>query len=395
MSRTVSLILVDGDGAPAGALPPFDVDLPYWQEVSCVVRGARERYGVDVTVLRLLAAERPAPHGGSVTYLAQVGDVGGRRRVDPAVHPHRAPYAWPGGPAASLRWASDVLAELGHGVVSDVEQQRTWNLSAIWRLGTARGPVWLKQVPRFFTHEATVLAWIADRVAGERLVPPLLAAGDDGRMLLAHVEGDDLYGADLATRDAIAADMHRIQLATRDKEVELIRAGVPDRRAVSLLEWTADVVARYGGGEPALHALVDGLPERLSTVESCGLPDTLVHGDLHPGNVRGTSERRALIDWGDSFIGHPAFDILRLTEDAPPAAAAQLIDAWAARWRAAVPGCAPERTVELLRPVEALRSAAVYANFLDNIEPSEHPYHVADVPACLRAAVDQARRSPP
>jgi hypothetical protein len=387
VSRTVSLILVDGDGAPAGALPPFDVDLPYWQEVACVVRGARERYGVDVTILRLLTAERSAPHGGPVTYLAQVGEVPDGYRAGPDEHPHRAPYARPGGPAASLRWAAEVLAELGYGPLSDVEQQRTWNLSAIWRLGTARGPVWLKQVPPFFAHEAAVLTWIADRVAGEWRVPRLLAAGDDGRMLLAHVEGDDLHGADLATRDAIAADLHRIQLAARDSEVELLAAGVPDLRTAPLNEWIVDVVAGYGGGDPALRALVDELPARLSTVESCGLPDTLVHGDLHPGNARGTRERRTLIDWGDSFIGHPAFDILRLTENVPPAEAAHLVGAWAARWRQAVPGCDPENAIELLRPVAALRMAAVYANFLDNIESSEHPYHAADVPACLRAAL--------
>ncbi|MCW6005633.1 aminoglycoside phosphotransferase family protein [Micromonospora sp. CPCC 205371] len=386
MSRTVSLMLVDGEGAPAGSLPPFEVDLPYWQEVACVVRGARERHGVDVTVLRLLTAERPAPPGGSVTYLAQVGEALDGARPDPAEHPHRAPYAWPGGPDASLRWAAGVLAGLGYGTVSDVEQQRTWNLSAIWRLGTARGPVWLKQVPRFFAHEAAVLAWIADRI-GERLVPPLLAAGDDGRILLAHVEGDDLYGAGIATRDAIAADMHRIQLAARDKEVELLAAGVPDLRTAPLYEWIAGVVTRYGGDDPGLRALVEGLPDRLSTVESCGLPDTLVHGDLHPGNVRGTSERRTIIDWGDSSLGHPAFDILRLVEGVPAADATQLIEAWAARWREAMPGCDPERAVELLRPVAALRMAAVYANFLDNIEPSEHPYHATDVPACLRDAL--------
>lgn len=351
-----------------------------------MVRGARERYGVDVTILRLLAAERAVPHGGPVTYLAQVGEALDGYRPDPVAHPHRAPYAWPGGPAASLRWAARVLTDLGYGAVSDVEQHRTWNLSAIWRLGTPRGPVWLKQVPRFFAHEAAVLAWIADR-AGERLVPPLLAAGDDGRALLAHVEGDDLYGAGIATRDAIAADMHRIQLATLDNEAELLATGVPDLRAAPLCDWVAGVVTRHGGGDTGLRALVDDLPARLSTVESCGLPDTLVHGDLHPGNARGTSERRTLIDWGDSFIGHPAFDILRLTEGVASADATHLIGAWAARWREAVPGCDPERAVELLRPVAALRMAAVYANFIDNIEPSEHPYHAADIPACLNAAV--------
>ncbi|RBI96709.1 aminoglycoside phosphotransferase family protein, partial [Micromonospora provocatoris] len=60
--------------------------------------------------------------------------------------------------------------------------------------------------------------------------------------------------------------------------------------------------------------MLDGLDHRLRQVGDCGLPDTLVHGDLHPGNVRGDDGHRTVIDWADSFVGHPAFDILRLTE---------------------------------------------------------------------------------
>ena len=32
----------------------------------------------------------------------------------------------------------------------------------------------------------------------------------------------------------------------------------------------------------------------------------------------------------------------------------------------------------LLAPVAAARQAVIYRKFLDNIEPSEHPYHRAD-----------------
>jgi hypothetical protein len=34
----------------------------------------------------------------------------------------------------------------------------------------------------------------------------------------------------------------------------------------------------------------------------------------------------------------------------------------------------------------------VYANFLANIEPAEHPYHADDVPGHLAAAVEVAAR---
>ncbi len=393
MSRTVTLLLVDPAGTPLGALPPYDVPMPYWQEASDVVAGARERYGIEVTVLRLLHTQRPVPHGGGVIYLAEVDAPPAvplaPADVDLTGHPARAPWAVPGGPRAALAWAVATLADLGRPAAVPV-QQRTWNLSAIWRLDTDGAPTaWLKQVPAFFAHEAAVVRFLAGVAPG--LGPTLLAAGPDGCLLLDHIRGDDCYDAGDDLRDAMAADVHPVQVAAAGRVDELLAAGVPDRRPARLAELIRWVVAEHGAERPALRPLVDGLDGRLAAVTACGLPDTLVHGDLHPGNVRSDGTRRVVLDWGDACVGHPGFDILRLTEGLPAPRAAALIAAWAGRWRAAVPGCDPERAVTLLRPVAALRNAVVYARFLRSIEPTEWPYHAADVPAWLDAALDAAR----
>ena len=102
-----------------------------------------------------------------------------------------------------------------------------------------------------------------------------------------------------------------------------------------------------------------------------------------------------VIDWGDSTVGNPAFDILRLCDDVDPAAATDLRASWAARWRAAVPSSDPDRAIDLLRPVAAVRAAAAYAEFLSRIEPSEHPYHAADVPHWLDVARQERARGAP
>jgi hypothetical protein len=162
--------------------------------------------------------------------------------------------------------------------------------------------------------------------------------------------------------------------------------GVPDGRAAPLAGSIVATVAAHGSGDGRLAALVDGLPARLAAVAGCGLPDTLLHGDLHPGNARG----RVILDWGDSCLAHPAFDILRLTDGLSEVDSAALIREWADRWRADVPGCDPERAVRLLRPVAALRGAVAYAGFLTRIEPAERPYHAADVGDCLTRAVELA-----
>ncbi|MFG3302199.1 phosphotransferase family protein [Micromonospora chersina] len=389
MSRTVTLILVDDAGRPLGALPPYDVPEPWWQQVGSIVDEARRRHGVDVAVLRLLAGDRAEAVGGHVIYLGQVSAPPAvpltPAPVDLTPHPLRAPYAEAGGPARSVAWAAGELRRLGRPVTA-VSQHRTWNLSAIWRLDGPTGSAWLKQVPPFFRHEAAVLRWLG--AAAPTTAPTLLAADDTGRMLLDHVPGEDRYGADEAERATVAAEHHAVQLRAAGDTAGLVAAGVPDLRGPALAGWIRDRLAPHDAAVAA--DLLAGLDDRLDQVRDCGLPDTLVHGDLHPGNVRGDGARRVVIDWGDAFVGHPAFDILRLTETLEPDVAARLLDAWAARWRADVPGSDPERAVKLLGPVAHLRMAAVYAMFLAGIEPSEHAYHVLDVPACLERAAAAA-----
>ena len=123
---------------------------------------------------------------------------------------------------------------------------------------------------------------------------------------------------------------------------------------------------------------------------ACGLPDALVHGDAHPGNAIGSGDRTVLIDWGDSFVGHPGFDALRIGVGLEADAEQELIEGWARLWQASVPGSDPLRAARLLRPVESLRLAAVYAHFLANIEPSERVFHADDVRLGLDRAVELA-----
>jgi len=362
MPREVTLKLVDGGGALLGALPPFEVDLPWWMEAADLVAAARRLHGAEVAILRILDTEPGLTHGGKVTYLAEL--LSGTPPLKPSTldtgdiadHPLRPDYAKPGGPARSLAWATSVLDE----PVQTVEQQRTWNLSAIWRLTTARGEVmWLKQVPRFFFHEAAVLSYL-DHL-------PLRAFDDAGRMLMGNIPGGDLYDAPYPVREQIARDMVTIQLRAANDLGTLLGAGVPDRRGCRLAD--------------RLRRLIDEpwILDRLNATSACGLPDTLVHGDLHPGNVCGTATERTIIDWGDSFIGQPAFDIIRLAERLSEPETVRLYAFWAGLWRAALPGCDPLGAIEAIRPVAALRNAMVYADFLANIEPTEHPYHAQDV----------------
>ncbi|MGZ8437557.1 MAG: aminoglycoside phosphotransferase family protein [Candidatus Limnocylindrales bacterium] len=392
-TRSVTLVLATPDGDVLGRLPPFDAATPWWQDAQPVVRGARETFGLDVTVLRLLEADLPSAHGGAVTYLAEVDStrLGGRYPGVPLQpwtgdlpdHPMRPGYARPGGPTADLAWADGALAERGLARTGPAEQIRTWNLSSLWRLPTTAGRAWLKVVPFFFAHEGDVLA----RLAGEHV--PALLGHDGARILLAEIPGEDRYGAPLPELLAmidLLVDLQRRWLGRAD---ELLSVGLPDWRGPALTASIAHLVERAGRtvqvrDRAALDRFVRDLPARMAAIDACGIGDGLVHGDFHPGNVRGDADALVILDWGDAGVGHPLLDQPRFLSDAGTADPAILRERWHSAWRRAIPGSDPDRATALLAPVAAARLALIYQRFLDGIEPSEHRYHQADVAHWLR-----------
>src|ERR1700742_1750899 len=174
-----------------------------------------------------------------------------------------------------------------------------------------------------------------------------------------------------------------LQRAWGDRVEELLALGLPDWRAPALGQAIVDVIERTRDDLPdedraTLAEFARRLPERFDDVSACGLPDTLVHGDFHPGNFRGDGRVLTLLDWGDSGVGHPLLDQPAFLDAIPHDAVGAARAHWSQQWRDAVPGSDPARASVLLAPVAAARQAVIYRRFLDNIEPSEQPYHRAD-----------------
>jgi hypothetical protein len=391
MPRTVTLVFVGRSEEPIGALAPFEVATPWWPDAAPVVAAARDLHGLDVTVLRLIHAQ-PDPNdpfgmGGSVTYTVESamppldlvpwsGSI--------AEDPKRAAWARTGGPAADLKWADAMLRSLGRRRSGPGEQIKTWNLSSIWRLPTLEGATWLKVVPSFFAHEGALIGAIGPAFA------PALLATEPGRALLGDVPGEDRFGAPLDLVLEMVAFLVKLQTEWMGRLPELLSLGLPDWRADQLGPALAQLVARCGSEiglkeRRALDRLISGLADRWTQIDACGLRSTLVHGDFHPGNFRGEAGSLVLMDWGDSFIGHPLFDMTAMLERTGKSKQ-RVRREWMRAWATAVPGSEPARAAELLAPVAPLRNALVYRSFLDQIEASEHPYHAADVPKWLAVA---------
>jgi hypothetical protein len=376
--RVVTVVLDD----PRGVLPTFTLDTPWWQEVESVVAAVRDRFELEIVVLRLLEGDKP--FRSPVTYHAELIAGDASPMLEPwtkpiADDPLRADYARVGGPAADLEWAARHVEFSGAPV-----QVRTWNLSSIWRIPTTDGLAWLKHVPPFFAHEPAMLR----ALDGDAPVPRLIA-GEPGRMLLADVPGHDCYEAALSQLEAMVDALVDLQVAWVDRVDELVALGAPDWRAPAFASLARAVVEQDAppAAQSALDRLVDTLPERLAELESCGLPDTFVHGDFHPGNVRWSAGAPVLLDWGDVGAGHPLLDLTAFLDRTGPHTAA-LQERWLARWAAAVPGSDPKRAAALIAPIAALRRGIVYRKFLDGIEETERVYHRDDVPEALGIAAE-------
>jgi Phosphotransferase enzyme family len=401
-SRQVTLLLCAGDRL-LGALPPFPVEEPHWQQVDAVVNTCARLHGLDVTVLRLLGARgTEVGSGGEVTYLAEVVEP---LRAEPSLapwpgddplapHPLRAAYAQPGGPRAAVSWALDALAGIGRRPVGAPEQMRTWNLSSIWRIPTETGaPAWLKLAPPFYDHEGPLLELLSRAVPGREAAIPVVLASAKGRLLLDDIAGTDQYGADAAVMADPISELVRFQAALAPRLADLEALGLPDRRLNAIAASVPALIDRWRGTLTSpeiaeLEDLVRTLPERFAEAAAAGLPDTLLHGDFYQGNVRGEPGRWRILDWGDAGIGHPVIDILRLRGFVASDQRDEVVRLWAAAWRTALPGCEPDAALEPFAPVVELLDGLTYQAFLDNIEPDERVYHAQDPLTSLRCAIE-------
>lgn len=402
--RLVTLVLCDAAGHLLGELPPVICTPQYWPELPDVVATARSPAGVDVTVLRLLTAG-PGQAGGAVSYLAQLvpgapipelapvsAHYAAAAASDPA---HRLWWAQPAGLDLVEDWVDAVLAPHGASRTGPLRQQKSWNLSCVLTAATTAGLVWFKAVPPFLADEGAIMARVA-RV-DPHLTPTIFGHHPDLRaVLMAHVEGEDQWG--LADDTVIGAMVDRWVAAQADlvDDVEhCLSVGAADGRSASIVAGarrTLDVPetrATLSAGElDALERMVDDLPRLLADIDACGLPNTLVHGDLHPGNWRRRGDQLTLLDWGDCRVGNPVLDMrafLERIEDAGQRHRTRV--RWIQAWQSWVPGCDPQRAADLVAPVAELCAAVTYQGFLDHIEVTERPYHATDPVDRLRAAL--------
>jgi hypothetical protein len=289
--------------------------------------------------------------------------------------PLRPRWARDGWYRRAAGWMGDRLAGLGRPPTAPVAQVRHWGISALLRTATDGGAVWLKAVFPPFHHEPGVTALLAASFPAD--VPAVLATEpEEGWLLL-----DDL-GARTVERDGGEADWRAappqlvaIQRAMEDRIGELEALACPRRPLADL----PGEIQRIVTEEPRLPgvsldvagsaAAVERTRSAVATVGRLGLPDTLVHGDFHAGNVALSDGRTVIFDWSDAAIGNPLVDAVTwLDRIDDPAVRDRTWEAFAAAWSL------PEDPDRSLHDAALTAGAAYqvvsYAGILRHLEPN-------------------------
>lgn len=299
-----------------------------------------------------------------------------RTRDDP-VPAQRAPWAREGWLAEATAWIHESLSALGRPATGRTEQVRAWSLSSVLRTPTAGGTVFFKATAGLplFVDEGRVMRGLARMFPAN--VPRPLAVDRSRRWMLLDDVGPELgWGAPIDEREAALGLFGLMQVTSSGRVDELLAVGCIDRRP----EWLARQIGALLADEAALAGLDVAEIARLRSLESrfrdlCRrlaegpVPNALVHGDLHLGNVGRRDGSYLFFDWTDACVAHPFLDLIDVIWEEDSNAREALLRAYLAPW---AEFATTERLLELWQvaePLLSLNQAVSYRFIAAGIEP--------------------------
>ena len=219
-------------------------------------------------------------------------------------------------------WIDSQLAHIGLRVTGPIEQPHIRPWATAMRIPTQKRTIWFKATTQGIGYEVQLTLFLANLLPQH--TPSLIASDNERCWMLMEDMGEtlrsristvtDLYLMEKAIE--IYADLQKIAAVRID---DLSATGIPDRRLTPLrIQW--DELIRdtdrlfidqyeydYISGAHFNRA-IEMWPEisrLLTELESVGLPDTVVHEDLHDANIFAKGNSIILSDWGDSCISNP------------------------------------------------------------------------------------------
>jgi hypothetical protein len=293
-----------------------------------------------------------------------------------AVPPQRPPWARPGWLPGVRRWITAALG--GQGVrVLEIKPFKQWGISCVLHVLTDAGDFYFKTTNRnmpLFVNEALMTVFLAERFPGAVPRPVAAEPGEDWMLLAAFTETFTTKATpELWT--AIFERFARLQIQSIPLVNELLSAGAIDRRlpvlAVQIEQLLADPGATALLESPdrvRIQAMLPLFRWMIARLTGFGIPDALVHGDMHLGNAARIDNRLVFFDWTDAAIAPPFFDLMSLGWLDLDAVAGPLT-AYLEVWKEFLPYENLDEAVLLARVLLNLHHAVSYQYIVKHLEP--------------------------
>jgi aminoglycoside phosphotransferase (APT) family kinase protein len=414
---TYRLIITRRDGSELLCLPdgPYhslpSVDIARWQRVAQPIRDALKTHlQLDAYSLFTCPSESPTSEASRTLFQAMecvhpngllpptacwapfssltitsFRDAEDSRRICNALRTlsyhdeslSEGPFAKPGWLREMCGWIARQIEPLKIRLTSNFQQLNASSSFSLMRFETSGPAVWFKAVGKPNTHEFNIVSILTTLFP--TYLPPIIAVRPEwNAWLTTEVEGTSPNAdSNFSTWMTISTRLAELQIASLHEVPRLISAGCRDIRVTSLLNFTDEffaimdkLIKNQVKAPPSIltsEELLDlkkQIKEILSALAASGMPDTLNHLDLNPGNIFVSGERCTFIDWAEAAIGHPFLTFQYLLEHVtrlrPDHAdrREELVSAYASQWQCFAPPCAVSHALALA-PLTAVFAYAI------------------------------------
>ncbi|MFC9690227.1 phosphotransferase [Kribbella sp. NPDC056951] len=355
------------------ALVQLEIEVPgeFWfPDVEPVLQALQDQHGVSAYVLSCQQTE--AEH---TTYVMLPADSVRLPADAPAALTAPA-WTQAGWYADALPWIDEHVTRTGPPV-----QVRVWGLSNVLRIPTTEGLVYFKahahsstlppaELPLLFAHEPQLLT------ALEGAVPRPLAVDEKRVWMLLPDLGTPLAGqADISVWIEAVRSHARLQRSYVGRADHLLDISCVDRR-LAVLDAELDQLL---GDNPAtarlepherdeLAARRPELRSAIAELAAIGVPETLLHGDLHPRNIAVRDGQVLAFDWTDAALSHPFLDLVTFVEKRSPLSMDDRVrDAYLEEWTEYAPMADLRRALELAHQLGALHQVMTSLHLMHNV----------------------------
>jgi outer membrane murein-binding lipoprotein Lpp len=315
----------------------------------------------------------------------------------------RVPWAKSGWFSSAVTWINSQLALLGLSSSAPIEQIKSQSRSCLLKVYTTTETIYFKAVHSVFSGEP-VFTQILARFYPD-YSPELLAVDPKQQWMLIRDFGGKLLSqtTNFATWEASLYLFAQMQVQAVNKANELLEAGFANRKIDQLVSQIEPLLTNISALQLSqnvsltdaeiedLKALTPKIKAMCHELSTGGIPQTLVHGDLHSQNIIVTDDRYIFFDWSDAAIAHPFFDAVfflqQIEKEIPEITNGRelLRKAYLEAWTIYLP---MEQLIELFEkayPVTALYHAIVSYEITQNLETSHRWETEESVPYFLKS----------